>query len=59
MVKVQKRFKSEVCGFESCKILDKLQLQFWNYILKLNKYTCSNMIYGEPGAVAIIHTSQM
>ena len=43
----------EVWGFESCKILDKLQLKFCKYILKLNKSTCSNMIYGELGVIPI------
>ena len=40
-------------GFESCKMLDKLQLKFGKYILKLNKSTCSNMIYGELGVIPI------
>ena len=43
----------ELWGFESCKILDKLQLKFCKYILKLNKSTCSNMIYGELGVIPI------
>ena len=43
----------EVWGFESCKILDKLQLKFCKYILKLNKSTCFNMIYGELGVILI------
>ena len=43
----------EVWGFESSKILDKLQLKFCKYILKLNKSTCSNMIYGELGLIPI------
>ena len=41
-------------GCESCTILDKLQLQFYKYILKLNQITCCNsMIYREPGVIPI------
>ena len=43
----------EVWGFESCKKLDKLQIKFCKYILKLNKSICSNMIYGELGVIPI------
>ena len=46
-------YGSEVWGFESCKILDKLQLKFCKYILKLNKSTCSIMMYGELGEIPI------
>ena len=43
----------EEWGFESCKILDKLQSKFCKYILKLNKSTCFNMICGELGVISI------
>ena len=36
-------------GFESYDILDRLQLRFCKFMLSVNKYTCSNMIYGEFG----------
>ena len=37
---------SEVWGDEQCDILEKLQLRFCKYILAVNKFTCSNMVYG-------------
>ena len=43
----------EVWGFESCVIPDKLQLKFCKYILKINKSSCYNTIYGELGVIPI------
>ena len=34
-------------------MLDKLQIKYCKYILKLNKSTCSNMINGELGVIPI------
>ena len=39
----------EVCGFGNNDMLERVQLKFLNYILKLKKSTPSNMVYGETG----------
>lgn len=51
----------EVWGYENTKILDKLQLKYLRYILKLKQGTPIPMIYGETGVlpVSVIIKSRM
>ena len=44
----------EIWGSENIDIIDKLQLRFLKYILNVNKFTCSNMVYGEVGTPPLI-----
>ena len=37
----------------SYDILERLELRFCKYMLSVNKYTCSNMIYGELGVTPL------
>ena len=39
----------EIWGSENIDIIEKLQLQFLKYLLNVNKFSCSNMVYGEVG----------
>ena len=41
-------------GSENIDIIEKLQLRFLKYILNVNKFTCSNMVYGEVGTPPLI-----
>ena len=43
----------EVWGFEKLDVLDKLQLEFIRYVLKLNKCTPIAMLYAESGILPI------
>ena len=43
----------EIWGSESIDIIKKLQLSFLKYILNVNKFTCSNMVYGEVGTLIV------
>ena len=42
-------YGAEIWCFEACNIIEKLHLRFCKMILKVNKSTCSNMVYGELG----------
>ena len=44
----------EIWGSENIDIIEKLQLRFLKYILNVNKFTCSNMVYGEFGTPPLI-----
>ena len=44
----------EIWGSDNIYIIDKLQLRFLKYIKNVNKFTCSNMMYGEVGTPALI-----
>jgi len=43
----------EVWGFRNLAVLEKLQLQFCKYILKINRSTCTVMVLGELGRLPI------
>jgi len=49
MVKPILTFSSEIWGFENLKIIERVQLMFCKYILKLNRTTPNIMVYGELG----------
>ena len=49
LVKPVVLYGAEVWGCKSYHILEGLQLRFSKYKLSVNKYTCSNMLYGELG----------
>ena len=53
LVKPVVLYGAEVCGCESYNILERLQLRFCKYMLSVNKYTCSDMIYGELGVTPL------
>ena len=36
-----------------CDILERLQLRFFKYVLSVNKFTSSMMVYGELGAIPL------
>ena len=40
-------YGAEVWGSENCDILERLQLRFLKYVLSVNKFTSSMMVYGE------------
>ena len=44
----------EIWGSDNIDIIEKLQLRFKKYILHVNKFTCSNMVYGEVGTSPLI-----
>ena len=44
----------EIWGSENIDIIEKLQLRFLKYIINVNKFTCSNMVYGEVGTPPLI-----
>ena len=46
-------YGAEVWGSENCYILERLQLTFLKYVLSVNKFTSSMMVYGELGAVPL------
>ena len=46
----------EVCGFGNNDMLERVQLKFLKYILKLKKSTPSNMVYGETGVYPLKST---
>ena len=48
----------EVWAHEGTHILEKLHLRFCKYVLGVNKYTCTNMVYGELGATPLSLISQ-
>ena len=62
LVKPVVLYGAEVWGCESYDILERLQLRFCKYMLSVNKYTCSDMIYGErckyPHGCVLVKTSQ-
>ena len=41
-------YGAEVWGSENCDILGRVQLRFFKYVLSVNKFTSSMMVYGEP-----------
>ena len=53
LVKPVVLYGAEVWGSENCDILDRLQLRFFKYLLSVNKFTCSMMVYGELGATPL------
>ncbi len=53
MVKPILTFGSEVWGFENLKTVERVQLAFCKYILRLNKSTPNVMVYGELGRYPI------
>ena len=46
-------YGAEVWGSEKCDILERLQLRFLKYVLSVNKFTSSMMVYGELGATPL------
>ena len=44
----------EIWGSENIDIIVRLQLRFLKYIINVNKFTCSNMVYGEVGTPPLI-----
>ena len=44
---------TEVWGCKSDDILERLQSRFFKYMLSVNKYTCSNMMYRELGVTPL------
>ena len=46
-------YGAEVWGSENCDILERLQLRFIKYVLSVNKFTSSMMVYGELGVVPL------
>ena len=46
-------YGAEVWGSENCDILGRLQLRFLKYVLSVNKFTSSMMVYGELGVVTL------
>ena len=46
-------YGAEVWGSENCDILERLQLRFLKYVLSVNKFTSSMMVYGELGVVTL------
>ena len=44
---------AEVWGSEICDILERLQLRFFKYVLSVNKFTSSMIVYGELGATPL------
>ena len=53
LVKPVVLYGAEVWGSENCDILERLQLRFFKYVLSLNKFACSMMVYGELGATPL------
>ena len=46
-------YGSEVYVAEGCTIIEKLHLRFCKFLLKVNKSTTSNMVYGELGRLPL------
>ena len=46
-------YGAEVWGSENCDILGRLQLILFKYVLSVNKFTSSVMVYGELDAVPL------
>ena len=46
-------YGAEVWGSENCDILERLPLRFLKYVLSVNKFTSSMMVYGELGVVPL------
>ena len=46
-------YGAEVWGSENCDILERLQLRFLKYVLSVNKFTSSMMVYGELGVAPL------
>ena len=46
-------YGAEVWGSENCDILERLQLRFLKYVLSVNKFTSSMMVYEELGVVPL------
>ena len=42
-------YGAKVWGSENCDILERLQLRCFKYVLSVNKFTSSMMVYGELG----------
>ena len=53
LVKPVVLYGAEVWGSEKCDILERLQLRFFKYVLFVNKFTSSMMVYGELGAIPL------
>ena len=53
LVKPVVLYEAEVWGSEKCDILERLQLRFFKYVLSVNKFTSSMMVYGELGATPL------
>ena len=55
LVKPVVLYGAEVWGSEKCDIglLERLQLTFSKYVLSVNKFTSSMMVYGELGAIPL------
>ena len=53
LVKPVVLYGAEVWGSEKCDILERLQLRFFKYVLSVNKFTSSMMVYGELGATPL------
>ena len=51
IVKPAVLYGAEVWGSEKCDIIERLQLRFFKYVLSVNKFTSSVMVYWEFGAV--------
>ena len=46
-------YGAEIWSSENCEILERLQLRFLKYVLSVNKFTSSMMVYEELGAVPL------
>ena len=46
-------YGAEVWGSENSDILERPQLRFFKYVLSVNKFTSSMMVYGELGVVPL------
>ena len=58
LVKPVLLYGCEVWAHEGTDILEKLHLRFCKYVLSVNRYTCTNMVYGELGATPLFLISQ-
>ena len=54
LVKPIHLYGSEIWAHEGTEILE----HFWKYILLVNRTTCSNMVYSEPGEYPLIIFAQ-
>ena len=53
LVKPVVLYGARVWDNEKCDILERLQLRFFKYVLSVNKFTSSMMLYGELGAIPL------
>ena len=53
LVKPVVLYRAEVWGSEKCDIFERLHITFFKYVLSVNKFTSSMMIYRELGAIPL------